>query len=289
MEQVEPMLGPMARAAMAREAEVTAERAVENFVGGRVSWGGIFAGVLLGAGTVLLLSALGLAIGVSVLDPQDAEARSIGTATGLWAAATLLIALFVAGWGSTRLSQLRDLTVAYFEGALTWVLTVLLVLWLAASGVTMVTGGAGRIISNAVPGVPAVTRAMDLPDLGGGSPDEILARLRDPQTASRIATLTGMSSAEVGTTLNDIAARAEAARDDPARVVDEVRRGAQPMLERAKQRIADAATRAQPRAATGAWTSLGALLLSLIATLLGAALGRRHVRLHVRRAVTPGH
>ena len=50
---------------MAVEHEFIVERPAVTFDGMRVSWGGVWAGVLVVLGTVLLLSTLGMAIGFS--------------------------------------------------------------------------------------------------------------------------------------------------------------------------------------------------------------------------------
>src|SRR5581483_7620504 len=52
--------------------------------GMRVSWGGIFGGVLVAVGTLLLLAALGVAVGVTAVDPSQADASKLGTGAAIW-------------------------------------------------------------------------------------------------------------------------------------------------------------------------------------------------------------
>lgn len=117
--------------------------------GMRVSWGGIFGGVLVALGVLLLLAALGVAVGVSAAQPGQADAETLGTGAGIWAGASLLVALFIGGMVSTRIGAIFDRTTGVFEGVLVWVVSVLLVAYLAASGVGMLVGGASEILGNA--------------------------------------------------------------------------------------------------------------------------------------------
>ena len=86
--------------------------------GFRISWGGIWAGVLTVMGTLLFLSTLGLAIGVSTVNPGSTEASTVGVAAAVWSGLSLLIALFVGGMAATRLGLVFDKAAGAFEGAL---------------------------------------------------------------------------------------------------------------------------------------------------------------------------
>ncbi|HEY8507371.1 MAG TPA: hypothetical protein VIL32_03375 [Steroidobacteraceae bacterium] len=145
------------------EREVLIERPVDRFEGMKISWGGVFGGVLAGLGTLLLLSSLGLAVGVSAVDAGGAQGESLGRGAAIWSAVSLLIALFVGGWASTRLSMLWERTTALFEGALVWVLSMMLILYLAANGVGMLSGGmfgdAADSAAAAAPQMETITRS----------------------------------------------------------------------------------------------------------------------------------
>src|SRR3954463_5471661 len=64
-----------------------------------VSWGGVWGGVLIGMGLLMLLTALGLALGVSAVDPNS-DSQSLGTPAAIWAAISLLLALYIGGMAS---------------------------------------------------------------------------------------------------------------------------------------------------------------------------------------------
>jgi hypothetical protein len=64
--------------------------------GMRVSWGGVFGGVLVALGFLLLMTALGVAVGISAAQPGETDAGTLGTGAGIWGGLSLLIALFLA-------------------------------------------------------------------------------------------------------------------------------------------------------------------------------------------------
>src|SRR5688500_2302516 len=187
--------------------------------GFRISWGGIWAGVLTVMGTLLFLTTLGLAIGISAAEPGETDAQAFGTGAAIWSGLSLLIALFVGGMAATRLGMVFDKAAGAFEGALVWVLSFLIVLWLASSGVRLVAGGISGLFSGIGQTVGVTVSGMD--DLSSGDVEQILARLNDPQTARTIAGATGLSEQEVRNQLNDVSRRAEAVRDNPEQVAAE--------------------------------------------------------------------
>ena len=117
--------------------------------GMRVSWGGIFGGVLVAVGLLLLLAALGVAIGISAVDPTQTELAKVGTGAGIWAGISLLVALFIGGFVSTRIGATHDASTGFFAGFLVWVVSLLLVAYLATSGVSSLAGGAFSLMGGA--------------------------------------------------------------------------------------------------------------------------------------------
>jgi hypothetical protein len=180
--------------AMAVEREVLIHTSADATEGMKISWGGVFGGVLAGVGTLILLSSLGIAVGISAVDPRNPDAGAIGTGAAIWAAAALLISLFVAGWASTRLSLLWERTTAVFEGVLVWVLSVVLLLYLAANGVSLMVSGATGLIGEAA---QATSGAM-----GGGAVNEAIAGATGGDPAQ--------SGAELRQRAEELASRARA-------------------------------------------------------------------------------
>jgi len=245
-----------------------------NAEGLKVSWGGIWGGVLVAIGLLLLLSVLGVAIGVTAVDPGETQAETVGAGIGVWGGVSLLIALFVGGMVSTRIGAIFDRTTGFFEGALVWAVSVLLMVYLATTGVSVLASGA----FNMVRGVgSAVGMMAQNGDVSSGDVNQILTRLRDPQTAQQLSTATGIPQSEVQTTLNNTAQSVERVRDNPAQAAAEARKGVADLYAKAKTSgaIERKAEEVKPAITRGAWASFGALLLSLAAAVIGAMTGRR--------------
>ena len=123
----------------------------------KVSWGGIFGGMMVAVGLLLLLAALGVAIGITAVDRQATQLGSLGVGAAIWTGASLLLALFLGGLVASRLGATYDRTTSFFEGFLVWIVSLLLVAYLAASGMSWIAGdtlgivGAAPDLSMAVP------------------------------------------------------------------------------------------------------------------------------------------
>ena len=243
--------------------------------GMRVSWGGIFGGVLVAVGFLLLMTALGLAVGISAAQPGETEASALGTGAGIWAGVSLLVALFIGGMVSTRIGAIFDGTTGFFEGALVWVVSVLLMLYFASSGIGMLAGGAFKMIGGAAQAVSSVMQPSG--DMSG-SVDQIVQRLKDPKTAQQIASATGMEASEVQASLGETAQRVENNRNNPTQAAAEAKQGVAQLMEKAKASgaLQQKAEEVKPQATQAAWITFGALLLSLLAAVLGAMAGRRN-------------
>jgi hypothetical protein len=243
--------------------------------GMRVSWGGIFGGVLVAVGFLLLMTALGLAVGISAAQPGETEASALGTGAGIWAGVSLLIALFIGGMVSTRIGAIFDGTTGFFEGALVWVVSVLLMLYFASSGIGMLAGGAFKMIGGAAQAVSSVMQPSG--DMSG-SVDQIVQRLKDPKTAQQIASATGMEASEVQASLGETAQRVENNRNNPTQAAAEAKQGVAQLMEKAKASgaLQQKAEEVKPQATQAAWITFAALLLSLLAAVLGAMAGRRN-------------
>lgn len=254
--------------------------ATPTLQGIRVGWGSVFSGFLVGIGIFLLLTTLGLAIGISTADVgpgEQIDARGAGLGAAIWSALTLLIALFVGGMVATRAGMVHDRATGMIEGMLVWVLSMLTIIWLATSGIGLLANTFSGLVGGVTQGATAAVRSVDVGELSRGDPEQIVARINDPQTAQLVAAATGMPQDEARSTLQQIAGRVEAARGDPARAAAEARQGLQQIASRAGERVERAAAEAQPAASATIWSTLAAMVVSLLAALGGSAIGRRQV------------
>ncbi len=249
--------------------------------GMRVSWGGIFGGVLVALGFLLLMTALGVAVGISAAQPGETEASTLGTGAGIWAGVSLLLALFIGGMVSTKIGAIIDGTTGFFEGALVWVVSILLMVYFAGSGIGMVAGGAFNMVGGAAQAMGSVMQGGGASggasvDVSGGV-DKIIAQLKDPKTAQQIASATGMQQSEVQATLSETAQRVENNRNDPTKAAAEAKQGMAQLMEKAKSSgaLEQKAQEVKPQATRAAWITFAALVLSLLAAVFGAMAGRR--------------
>jgi hypothetical protein len=115
----------------------------------QVRWEPIVAGLVTALSTQLVLSALGVAIGMSSIGGSGAprsEAGGVGMNIGIWSIISLLISLFVGGWITARTAGRMSRNAALLNGAILWASTLALSAWLLSSGVT---GAFGLAASNA--------------------------------------------------------------------------------------------------------------------------------------------
>ena len=259
----------------ARYGDGNDDRATQPPIGLRVRWGGVTSGWLIALGTILLLTALGLAIGITAIgDPRAADretASGLGIGAGLWGAVTLLIAYFLGGLMATRVTDRPDRGGALMHGALVWTLTSVFLIWLLGQGISLglsslfgALGGLTHTVTTAV--TSTVTQGEDLAQsLGLTDPTQVMNRLDNPETASLFASAVGMSAEEARATLAQFRDRIEAVRDNPE--------GVAKYKERAEQQALRAAAAVQQGATVGSWVTFGVLALTLVASILGALAG----------------
>ncbi|MBB3475563.1 hypothetical protein [Sphingomonas sp. BK345] len=117
--------------------------------GTRVSWGAIFAGVVLAVAVQLLLGILGTGIGLSMVDPVEGTtpgATGFGIGAGLYWLITTVVALGAGGYAAARLSGVTERFDALVHGLVVWGVTLILTLYLLTSAVGGIIGGAFRTV-----------------------------------------------------------------------------------------------------------------------------------------------
>ena len=121
----------------------------------RVSWGAIFAGVVVGLVVQVLLTMLGLGIGVATLDPMTGDnptASTFSIASGIWYVISGIIAAFAGGYIAARMSGKTVATTGALHGLTTWAFTTLLVLYLLSTAVGSIVGGTFSGVAGAIGG-----------------------------------------------------------------------------------------------------------------------------------------
>ncbi|WP_266367345.1 hypothetical protein [Tellurirhabdus rosea] len=117
----------------------------------RISWGAVFAGVLVAVLVQLTLSLLGLGIGLSTLDVTEEAnpAAGLGIGSAIWYAVQTLVALFIGGWVAGRLASAPRTFDSIIHGILTWCLVTLLTFYLLTTVVGRIIGGVSSLVGNA--------------------------------------------------------------------------------------------------------------------------------------------
>src|SRR5687768_8764616 len=110
----------------------------------RISWGAVFAGVVIAVAIMVVLNLLGLAIGLATIDPATGESpggRTLSIGAGIWWIVSALIALYVGGWVASRLAGAFRNETGTMHGLLVWATSTLAMLWMGTTAVGALVGG----------------------------------------------------------------------------------------------------------------------------------------------------
>lgn len=233
-----------------------------------VRWGAIFAGVAAGVSVQLVLTLLGIATGLSATDIGSAE-QGMAVGAMLWAGVSMLIAAFVGGYVAARMSGLKRKADGVLHGLVSWAVTTLLFVTLAASAGGSLLGG----IFNAMG--PSVMQAS----VGNGSPIGALLRSQganlDPNVLQQV-----QRDIQGGRREDAIRSLSAATGMDPARaatIVDQalIITGSP---EQASPQARVNADRAVENAGTTAWALFAAVALALAVAITGGVVGAAGAR-----------
>ncbi len=134
----------------------------------RISWSAVFAGVLVAVVTQMLLTLLGIGIGLGTIDPVEEQnpVAGLGTGTAIWYMVSSLLSLFAGGWVAGRLASTPRLFDGVIHGVLTWSLVTLFTVYLLTTAVGRIIGGASSLVSGIVrtAGSGIAAAAPDLAD-----------------------------------------------------------------------------------------------------------------------------
>lgn len=114
----------------------------------RVSWPAIFAGTIIMLVTLMMLSLLGMGIGLTSINPMEESEplQGIGTGAIIWWVVSNLAAIFAGAYVAANLTTLSYKLTGAYHGVLTWALYTLISFWLMTTAVGGIIGGAGSIL-----------------------------------------------------------------------------------------------------------------------------------------------
>lgn len=131
-----------------REAEIQIPEAY-NLDRDRVRWGPIWAGLLTALTTLLLLSLLGLAVGLTAVDAERAAREggvplATGVGTAIWGALSAILAFLLGGFVAGRTAAIFNRRWGALNGALVFLLGVPVILYLAGTAIGGLLGTLGN-------------------------------------------------------------------------------------------------------------------------------------------------
>jgi len=149
-----------------------------------VTWSAIWVGALTALAVGLIIGLLGFALGGHEL-AQYVDWRKVRLTTAIFSVAGAFFAFVAGGWTAARIAGIRRSEPAMLHGAIVWLLTIPMLLALAAIGALGHWGGwYGGLAS-----MPAWSPTPD-PDLA--------TALRNNALASAVALLLGLVGAVIG-------------------------------------------------------------------------------------------
>ncbi|HEX7050380.1 MAG TPA: hypothetical protein VF188_09280 [Longimicrobiales bacterium] len=249
---------------MAAHAEhIGGEHEEFEFVGFRLSWGAVFAGLVVAVVVQVLLSLLGLAIGLGAVNFQTGQPfAGIGVGAGIWAVATALISLFVGGLAAGHMAGIVSRFDGIMHGVLVWGLSVILALWALSTGISTLLGGmfgvAGQTLAAAITGATG---------LGAAAVTQV--------QPGAVAAADTSAQGQIVAILEQQGMTRSQARD-VAGQIQQTTESIQLQAERIRARAPAVATQVAGTVSTATWWILLAAILSLVAAAFGAALTAEH-------------
>ncbi|XXF79320.1 hypothetical protein P2318_06090 [Myxococcaceae bacterium GXIMD 01537] len=279
----------------------------------KLSWGAILGGAFVALGVWILLYALGMALGLTSVNPDNpGSAKGAGIITGIGSLIAPLIALFVGGLVAARTAGVVDKAGGALHGAVLWGVTTLagfvllgMVLSSLLSTVFNVGKAAVGATGAAVAGVASQGKeAQGIAQQFGLNADDALGPVNEKlRAAGKPAITADQLQAATKDVLNTavqqggidreqlvtaIAANTALSRQDAEDVATRV----EGQFNEAKAKVGEKVGQLGEQVQTGAlkaadttgrvlWGVFGALLLGLISAVLGATLGvSRRQRIH---------
>ena len=258
----------------------------------QIKWGAIFAGAVVAVGLWILFHVLGLAAGLTSIDPSDHGSwRAAGIGTGVWSVIASLLALAAGGLVAGRIAGPIDRVGSALHGGVLWAFTTVSTLALvmltagmliqgAAQAGGAAVGAAGGLGSLAANADPLKALGLDAKELiaplnqklseqgkPAVTPDQIQASV---QTAAKSAVQQG--HLDRGILIGALEQNTALTRADVEDLATQVEQRMNKLGE-GVDRAQTSALQAAESAGKGLWWVFGAMLLALMAAVGGALVG----------------
>lgn len=264
----------------------------------KVSWGAVFAGVVIALAVQFLLNLLGVGLGAAALDPATSDnpaASTFSIAGGIWFVLAGIVAAFVGGYIASRLSGRPSRSTGGYHGVTTWAVTTLVILYLlttsvgalvggAFNGLSSIVGGAGQTVATAAtaaaPAIAGTTNPM------AGIEQQIRSSTGNDPQALQDAAVTAVQAAVTGDQAKAEDARTRAANavskaqgipvDQARGQVEQYEKTYRDNMQAAKDQAIKAAQVAATAVSAGAFLGFLALALGAVAAWFGGVYGTKH-------------
>ena len=257
----------------------------------RVAWGAIFAGVVVALVIQVMLTMLGVGIGMATLDPASGDnpaASTFSITAAVWWFISGIIAAFAGGYVAARMSGRTVPTTGAFHGLTTWAFTTLLVLYLLTTTAGSLVGGVFSGVASTIGGIGQTVAESAAPVLADANPLDAIERQvpgTDPEALNNAA-VNAIRQLLTGDASNADQARQQAAQalaqarniplDEARQQVAAFEQEYQQTVAQAKQTATEAADTAASAVSTGALVTFVALVLGAIAGWFGGRSGVVH-------------
>lgn len=249
--------------------ETTAPRASDLLaVRSRVSWGALAGGAMVALTLYMVLTILGLALGIEAA-VRDATSN-LGSAAAIYSIVTLLISMFFGGWTTSRLAVGESRTEAVLYGLILWGALFLGMLWLLSAGIQAGFGGMVGLASGAYTVARDEASTSSTTATSPSVVDAIRSRYDTEVGGERFIEdlkQAGLSDEQAKAAQQRARSAVERLRDDPGSATEVARDLAdEPGLRQAAARGAEGARQA-------AWWTLVGVLMSLASVIFGSLVG----------------
>ena len=279
----------------------------------RVSWPAIFAGVVLAITVQLLLSMLGLGVGLGMVNTNvgnTPDVSSFGIGTGLWWLVSNLIALAVGGFVAAKMAGATQRGDGLLHGLVTWAIATLFTFYLLSTAVGGLIGGAYSVVGSTLSAAGSSVKAAAGPvtQAAGVSPNMMQQQVQGylQPTDQDPATMSPQDAQkEIGTQLvtyvrggadapaareriiTIMAAQMHVSHDDAAKRFDDLQAKATQTKNQAIQTAKNAADQSAQAGSTAAYLGFGVLLLGgIVAAIAGSLATQRRLLTAERRVNT---
>ena len=265
----------------------------------RLSWGALVGAVFVSLGIWAMLYSLGLALGLSSVDPNNPSSlRGAGMGTGVWSVIAPLVALFFGGMFAARSSHALDRTTATMHGAVVWSVSTVLGIFLLGSVLSAIVGGAVKVGGTAATaalgaagaavsqgGNVAQALGLDTSSLVAPINQKLQAQGKPAVTAEQLKNATSSVAQKAiqnggnldrETLVSSISQQTSLSREDSEDIANQVSTA----FDQQKQKVTQTLQSAQRTALQGVdatgkvfWGIFAALALGLISALLGSLAG----------------